>query len=154
MSRFASGVVVLSVGGPDVHAMTANAFGSVSLDPPLVHCCVAHTAVMHTSLSSSRGFGVSILGADQEPIARYFADKARPLGRPQFDGVAWAPGPLTGAPLLAGALGWLECKLVESRPAGDHSLFLGEVLSSTTGEGDTALLFYAGRFERTAAPRS
>ncbi|MFI8521921.1 flavin reductase family protein [Streptomyces sp. NPDC085481] len=151
MSRFASGVVVLSVGEPHVHAMTANAFGSVSLDPPLVQCCVAHTAVMHDSLTRSRSFGVSILGAGQEPLARYFADKSRPLGLPQFDGISWTPGPLTGAPLLPGALAWLECKLVESYVAGDHSLFLGEVLASATGDGEGALLFYAGRFERTQA---
>ncbi|WP_137992758.1 flavin reductase family protein [Streptomyces vilmorinianum] len=151
MSRFASGVVVLSVGEPNVHAMTANAFGSVSLDPPLVHCCVAHTAVMHEKITRSRSFGVSILGASQETLARYFADKARPLGMAQFDGVAWNPGPLTGAPLLPGALAWMECKLVESYVAGDHSLFVGEVLSSATGDGDEALLFYAGQFQRMEA---
>ncbi|MEU3526872.1 flavin reductase family protein [Streptomyces sp. NPDC038707] len=149
MARFASGVVVLTVGEPHVHAMTANAFGSVSLDPPLVHCCVAHTAVMHSSLTRSRGFGVSILGAGQETLARRFADKARPLGWAQFDGVGWRPGPLTGAPLLTGALAWLECEPAGSHVAGDHSLFLGEVLSATTGDGDAALLFYAGRFQRT-----
>ncbi|MFH9349568.1 flavin reductase family protein [Kitasatospora sp. NPDC017646] len=151
MSRLATGVVVLSVGEPDVHAMTANAFGSVSLDPPLVQCCIAHSAVMHDSLTGARTFGVSILDARQEQIARYFADKARPLGRAQFDGVPWQPGPLTGAPLLPGALAWLECELVGSHTAGDHSLFLGKVLSSATGDGREALLFYGGRFQRVPA---
>lgn len=153
MARFASGVIVLSVGEPEVHAMTANAFGSVSLDPPLVQCSVAHTAVMHGNLTRARSFGVSILSADQEPIARRFADKSRPLGMAQFDGVDWDPGPLTGAPLLSGALAWMECKLVESYVAGDHSLFLGEVLSSTTGEEDaSALLFYGGQLLQMASP--
>ncbi|MCX5403901.1 flavin reductase family protein [Streptomyces sp. NBC_00335] len=154
MSTFASGVVVLSVGAPEVHAMTANAFGSVSLDPPLVQCCVSHTAVMHGSLIRARSFGVSILSADQEPAARHFADKSRPLGMAQFEGIDWNPGPLTGAPLLPGALAWLECKLVESHVAGDHSLFLGEVLSSVTGYEDEALVFYGGRFERSGSDRT
>lgn len=151
MSLFASGVVVLSVGEPDPHAMTANAFGSVSLDPPLVHCCVARTAVMHGRLTAAGGFGVSILGAGQEAVARHFADKARPPGWAQFDGVPWHPGPLTGAPLLGGALAWLECAPRGSHVAGDHSLFLGEVLGYATGDGEAALLFHAGRYGRTGA---
>lgn len=150
MGRFATGVVVITVGGEEVHGMTANAFGSVSLDPPLVHCCIAHSAVMHGALSSTGRFGVSVLGADQEQAARYFADKSRPLGAAQFDQVDWVPGPHTGAPLLTGALAWLECEVAGAQVAGDHSMFLGSVVAATTGDGDQALLFYRGGFHRVA----
>ncbi|MFJ8313919.1 MULTISPECIES: flavin reductase family protein [unclassified Streptomyces] len=150
MSRFATGVIVLSVGGDHIHGMTANAFSSVSLDPPLLLCCVAHSAVMHRALLAERNFAVSIMGADQEDQARYFADKERPLGPAQFDAVDWRPGPHTGAPLLKGALGWLECELSESYDAGDHSVFVGRVLSSTPGPGRDGLLFFDGQFRRTA----
>ncbi|MEJ2858517.1 MULTISPECIES: flavin reductase family protein [unclassified Saccharothrix] len=146
MGRFATGVVVITVGDEHVHGMTANAFGSVSLDPPLVHCCIAHTAVMHGALAGSGRFGVSVMSADQESAVRYFADRARPLGPTQFDAVDWTPGKHTGAPLLTGALAWLECEVVDVHTAGDHSLFLGRVLSCQLGDDDHALVFYQGRF--------
>lgn len=148
MGRFATGVVVITVGGEHVHGMTANAFGSISLEPPIVHCCIAHSAVMHSALSGSGRFGVSIMGADQEGLVRYFADRKRPLGAAQFDAVDWLEGPVTGAPLITGALAWLECEVVDVHVAGDHSLFLGRVLACETGVGDDALLFYQGRFHQ------
>ncbi|PSL51926.1 flavin reductase (DIM6/NTAB) family NADH-FMN oxidoreductase RutF [Saccharothrix carnea] len=148
MGRFATGVVVITVGGEHIHGMTANTFGSVSLDPPLVQCCIAHTAVMHGALSAAGRFGVSVMGAGQESVVRYFADRARPLGEAQFDVVDSTPGPHTGAPLLTGALAWLECEVVEAHVAGDHSLFVGRVLSCEPGDDDGALLFYRGRFHQ------
>ncbi len=150
MGRFATGIVVITVGGDRVHGMTANAFGSVSLDPPLVHCCVAHTATMHGALSATGTFGVSIMSADQESLARYFSDKSRPLGPSQFDAVDWEPGPLTGAPLLTGALAWLECEVADVHVAGDHSLFFGRVLTTGHGADDQALLFYQGDFREVS----
>ncbi|MER6030043.1 flavin reductase family protein [Streptomyces sp. NPDC001851] len=151
MSRFATGVIVLTVGGEHIHGMTANAFTSVSLEPPLLLCCVSRSAVMHKSVSAERRFAVSIMGADQEPLARYFADKERPLGPAQFDTVDWRPGPRTGAPLLHGALAWLECELTESHDSGDHSIFIGTVLSSSRGTGEDGLLFFDGKYRRTAS---
>ncbi|MFJ8046416.1 flavin reductase family protein [Kitasatospora sp. NPDC096147] len=146
MSRFATGVVVLSVGGEDVHGMTANAFSSVSLEPPLVLCCVAHSAVMHQAVTSAGHFAASLLGVEQEPLARHFADKQRPLGPAQFESVPARPGPRTGAPLLDGALGWLECELTESHRAGDHSIFVGTVLDARRGPGRDALLYFEGGY--------
>lgn len=148
MSRFATGVIVVTVGGEHVHGMTANAFTSVSLDPPLVLCCVAHSAVMHRSISASGHFAVSVLGADQEGVARYFADKRRTLGAAQFTALDWTPGPLSGAPLISGALGWLECGLTESHDAGDHTVFIGSVLGARRGADGPALLFHQGAFGR------
>lgn len=138
MARFATGVVVLSVGGEHIHGMTANAFSSVSLDPPTVLCCVAHDAVMHRAIRSAGHFGVSVLGAGQEALARYFADKKRPLGPEQFDGLEWTAGPVTEAPLLQGATAWLECELSDSHDSGDHSIFVGDVVGATRAEGDRA----------------
>ncbi|MGX1885130.1 flavin reductase family protein [Streptomyces sp. NPDC055287] len=152
MSRFATGVVVITVGGEHIHGMTANAFSSVSLDPPSVLCCIAHNAVMHGAITRARRFAVSILGAEQEETARFFADKARPLGPEQFDKVDWLPGAHSGAPLLSGALAWLECELAEAHESGDHSIFTGSVLNSVRGPGDSGLLFFEGTFQRLAPP--
>ncbi|MEU6098287.1 flavin reductase family protein [Streptomyces sp. NPDC047079] len=151
MSRFATGVIVVAVGGEHVHGMTANAFTSVSLDPPLVLCCVAHSAVMHGAISAAGRFAVSVLGADQEDVARHFADKNRPLGSAQFAALDWRPGPLSGAPLISGALGWLECALDRSHDSGDHTIFLGSVLDARSGDDGPGLLFYNGSFRSVDA---
>ncbi|MGW0845918.1 flavin reductase family protein [Streptomyces sp. NPDC002787] len=151
MARFATGVIVLSVGGENMHGMTANAFSSVSLDPPKILCCVAHSAVMHQAITSAHGFGISILGAEQESVARHFADKARPLGPAQFRGIDHEPGPRTGAPLLHGAVGWLECELSEAYDAGDHSIFIGDVVHAVTAPDTSGLLFFNGGFRQLGA---
>jgi flavin reductase len=150
MARFATGVIVIAVGGEHVHGMTANAFSSLSLDPPLLMCCVAHNARMHASLTAERRFAVSVLGADQEHLARHFADRHRPLGTDQFAAVDWVPGPGTGAPLLSGALAWLECAVVDSHDSGDHTIFVGEVLTADLGDGGPGLLFFDGAYRRLA----
>lgn len=152
MSQFGTGVTVLTVGGRHNHGMTANAFTSVSLDPPLVLCCVAGTALMHAAISAERFFGVSVLGADQEHLARYFADRGRPSGIDQFHAVAWSPGPRTGVPLLGGTLAWLECEVAAVHDGGDHSIFVGRVLSLGRGPGGAGLLFFDGGFHRVLSP--
>ncbi|HEY0636179.1 MAG TPA: flavin reductase family protein [Pseudonocardiaceae bacterium] len=145
---FATGVTVVTVGGGTPHAMTANSFTSVSLDPALVLICVGRDAIMHGSLFGSRTFGVSVLGADQEAVARHFADRWRPLGHAQFESVDWLPGPVTGAPMIAGAIATMECRLWRTYDGGDHTIFVGELLSVELREDSEALLFHQGRFRR------
>ncbi|WP_433042320.1 flavin reductase family protein [Dactylosporangium sp. CS-033363] len=156
---FATGVTVVTVGGAAPHGMTANSFTSVSLDPPLVSVCVERQAIMHASLTDAGVFGVSVLSARQEAVARHFANRHRPLGRQQFDAVDWLPGERTGAPLIAGSLAHFECRVWRRYDGGDHTIFLGELLAAggSVAPGD-ALLFLAGRFHAlepvpTEAPR-
>jgi flavin reductase (DIM6/NTAB) family NADH-FMN oxidoreductase RutF len=151
MSHFATGITVLTTGGEHSHGMTANAFTSVSLEPPLVLCCIARTAQMHEAILRARSFGVNVLSAGQEPVARYFASRNRPKGPAQFDEVDWVAGPRTGAPLLAGSLAWLECTVAEVYHGGDHSIFLGSVLDASRRAGE-ALLFFGGGFHQGIPP--
>jgi flavin reductase (DIM6/NTAB) family NADH-FMN oxidoreductase RutF len=151
MSHFATGITVLTAGGDHSHGMTANAFTSVSLDPPMVLCCIARTAQMHEAILRTRSFGVNVLSADQEPVARYFASRNRPKGIAQFDQVDWISGPRTGAPLIAGSLAWLECELAQVYHGGDHSIFLGSVLDASRRSGE-ALLFFGGGFHQGMPP--
>ncbi|WP_020670851.1 flavin reductase family protein [Amycolatopsis nigrescens] len=146
MAQFATGVTVLTSAGDAAHGMTANAFSSVSIDPPMVLCCVSRAARMHASIVSAKSFAVSMLGADQRELARYFADWRRPGGLAQFDSVDWTAGPCTEAPLLTGALAWLECELRQVYEGGDHSIFLGEVVSASRGTGREALVFFGGGY--------
>lgn len=151
MSQFATGITVLTAGGEHSHGMTANAFTSVSLDPPMVLCCVARTAQMHEAILLTRSFGVNVLSSDQEHVARYFASRGRPKGIAQFDEVDWFPGRRTGSPLLGGSLAWLECELAQVYDGGDHSIFLGTVLNASRRSGE-ALLFFGGGFHQGMPP--
>jgi flavin reductase (DIM6/NTAB) family NADH-FMN oxidoreductase RutF len=146
LGTFATGVTVVTVGGLVPHGMTANAFTSVSLDPPLVLVCVDRDAVMHDSMLTVGSFAVSILAADQEKVARHFANRWRPRGLPQFDPVDWTPGSNTGAPLISQALAWFECELWRTYDGGDHSIFIGQLLSVQRHDAQEALLFYGGKF--------
>jgi flavin reductase (DIM6/NTAB) family NADH-FMN oxidoreductase RutF len=152
MAKFATGITVLTAGGEQSHGMTANAFSSVSLDPPMVLCCVSRAARMHAAIEVAGSFGVSILGADQNELARYFAGW-RPSGLEQFDEVDWSAGPKTGAPLLDGALAWLECRLAHAYEGGDHSIFVGEVVTADRGQAQDALVFYGGGYHQVG-PRA
>ena len=105
---------------------------------------------MHDAIGVTGSFAVSILGADQQPLARHFTDRSRPQGIAQFGAVGWRPGPETGAPLLAGALAWLECEVAETLGGGDHSIFLGRVLASTRGAARRALVFFDGTYRQAA----
>jgi flavin reductase (DIM6/NTAB) family NADH-FMN oxidoreductase RutF len=151
---FATGVTVVTTGGKSPHGMTANSFASVSLDPPLLLVCVDRDAVMHRTLVASGTFGVSVLAAHQEPVARHFADRWRPLGLAQFDAVDWLPGRRTGAPMIDGAVAHFECELWRSYDGGDHTIFIGRLLSLDRPAEDEALLFVQGRFRQLDPERT
>jgi flavin reductase len=148
---FATGVTVVTVGGDHPHGMTANSFTSVSLAPPLVLVCVDKNAAMHELLRTSRGFGISVLASHQEPVARHFANRTRPLGVAQFHSVEWRPGEHTGAPLIEDAIARFECRRWGTYAAGDHTVFVGELLSVDTSVEDDPLLFHRGKFLRPPA---
>ncbi|MFC4146088.1 flavin reductase family protein [Micromonospora mangrovi] len=143
---FATGVTVLTVGGEVPHGMTANSFTAVSLDPPLVLFCVGREALMHSVLLTAPAFGVSVLAADQEPVARYFANRHRPVGVDEFASVDWLPGTQTGAPLIVGAAAHFECVPWRTYDGGDHTIFLGRLLAADSVLDEDALLFLRGRF--------
>jgi flavin reductase len=145
---FATGVTVVTTGGSSPHAMTANSFTSVSLEPPLVLVCVDRGAVMHQCLTSTCYFGVSVLAAHQEAAALHFADRWRTLGAAQFDPVDWMPGDLTGVPLLDGTLASFECELWRTYDGGDHTIFIGRIISMHQQTDRDALLVFKGKFRQ------
>ena len=152
VGMFTTGITVLTARSEEFgHGMTANAFASVSLDPLLVLVCVERDALMHKVLDEVGRFAVSVLAADQEDLARYFSDSGRPMGMAQFLPVAWHPGPETGAPLLDGALAYLECDLEAAHDGGDHTVFLGRVRRVERVTGDP-LLYFGGRYRRLETP--
>jgi flavin reductase len=149
---FATGVTVVTTCHEGIlHGMTANAFCSISLEPLLVLVSVGREAGMHDLLPRSGTFAITVLAAGQEQESAWFASPRRPAGTDQFDGVDWAPAPHSGCPLLTGGLAWLDCRLTDVHEAGDHSLFLGEVLDLGTGRGTEPLLYFGGAYRSLAA---
>ncbi|MEE4544639.1 flavin reductase family protein [Streptomyces sp. V4-01] len=145
---FATGITVVTASGDTPMGMTANSFTSVSLSPPLALVCVERKAAIHDAILAEGVFAVSVLSSDQEHVAKYFASHSRPRGEQEFSAVDSSPGPCTGAPVLAGALAWVECRLTAVYDGGDHSIFLGSVLDLGHGTGSEALLYHGGRFHR------
>ena len=122
--------------------MTVSAFCSASLTPPLVLVCVDQAASLHDVLLHTPHFAVNILAAGQEALSRRFANPAEPSRR--FEGVGYTRGQ-TGAPLLDDVLAYIECRIVDSHPAGDHRVWYGEVLAALA-RAERPLLYYRGGY--------
>lgn len=144
LGHFASGVTVVTTwdanGRPT--GLTATAFTSVSLSPPLVLVCVDHQAQSYNALLTHGRFAVNVLAADQESLSRHFAS-TQPN---KFDRVTFHTGP-KGLPLLPQALAHLECRTVHTYAGGDHTIFVGEVEAIAVGKGEP-LLYYRGHYSR------
>jgi flavin reductase (DIM6/NTAB) family NADH-FMN oxidoreductase RutF len=153
LGHFATGIIVVAAGRETPCGMTANAFTSVSLDPPLILVCINRTASMYKAVLDCGHFTVSVLSAGQEHLARYFADYTRPRGAEEFGAVEWSPGPWSGAPVLKGSLAWLDCELTTSYAGGDHEIFLGSVVASGFSPSCDALVFYRGGFHQPPLAR-
>jgi flavin reductase (DIM6/NTAB) family NADH-FMN oxidoreductase RutF len=139
LGRFATGVSVITVAHQDhVHGMTANAFMSVSLHPPLVLISIGHLSQMYKLLSLGTYYGVSLLSDDQEILSRHFG--GRPLDKLDIGFIKEQ-----GVPLLKGAIAHVVARVVDVHQAGDHTLFIGEVEYLHVGHGNP-LLFYAGSY--------
>lgn len=140
LSHFASGVTVITTMHEGiVHGMTANAFCSVSLEPPLVLVSVDNRSHMYRLLTQSRRYGVSVLSKDQEALSRHFAGRSQEGLQVPF---VWHEG----CPLIEGAVAQLTCKVIDVHPAGDHTLYIGRVEHLGYADDCAPLLFYGGKY--------
>jgi 3-hydroxy-9,10-secoandrosta-1,3,5(10)-triene-9,17-dione monooxygenase reductase component len=150
LGRFATGVtVVTSTSQGEPVGMTCQSFCSVSLSPPLVLFCPAKASRAWPLMRQAGFFCVNLLAADQAPLSDRMASK----GADKYDGVGWSPSK-TGAPLLDGVLGYIDCTIERVHEAGDHYIVVGRVQELGFGAEDTAdpgdqaapLTFYRGRY--------
>lgn len=149
LGRFATGVTVITTNaGGHKHGMTANAFSSVSLEPPLVLVSIAKTADMHDLMLEAKAFCVNILAEHHREWSDWWAGKA-PKDADQFAGI---PHSLksTGSPVLDGCLGYIDCKVWAQYAGGDHTLFVGEVQEAAVTEDDSLkpLLFFSSKYRK------
>lgn len=142
MGHFATGVTVITTISQDgtPYGLTANAFMSVSLEPPLLLISVDKKAESYPYFEQTRVFTINILRDDQEGLSRRFAVS----GGNKFEGVAYHRG-ANDVPILDDTLAHVECRLYATHDAGDHTLYLGEILEAETREG-RPLLFYRGGY--------
>ncbi len=148
MGCFATGVTIITVdlegeGHGGVHGMTANAFASVSLDPPLVLVCVDHSTRTHTHLHAKKRFGINVLCEDQRAISEYYARAERTHENAAAEAGARFDRTKHGTPMLHGALAYLECRLESAQVAGDHTIFIAQVEDVVVREGEPLLFFRA-----------
>ena len=141
--KFATGITIVTteVDG-EVHGMTANAFMSVSLDPPLVVVSVGKKASMHDLIAKSGRYSVSILNSDQEAYSSHFAGWSPEGFEPRFDRKH-------DHPVIADAIAYITTKLYATHEAGDHTLYVGEVEHCEYNEGDP-ILYYVGQYRQVA----
>ena len=146
IGHFATGVtVVTTAAGEELQGMTANAVTSVSLDPVMVLVCVDRDTHTHRLLETGGVFAVNILGEHQEEVSRIFAKRAEPENG-TLRGQRFTMG-VTGAPILEDCLAYIECRVTDLHVAGDHTIFIGEVVEQRLVNGDVKpLVFCRGAY--------
>lgn len=142
LGQFATGVTVITVKDQDgVHGMTANAFSSVSLDPPLVLVCIGKQSRTHSLVEQAGKFGVSILAEGHEDVSRHFAgSRDLPIDITFIDeGV--------GTPVIKESLAWLDCTVWRRYDGGDHTIVVGRV-EALAAPGGKPLIFFQGAYRQ------
>jgi flavin reductase (DIM6/NTAB) family NADH-FMN oxidoreductase RutF len=149
MASFAAGVTIITTvdARGALHALTATAFSSVSLEPPLCLVCIDKRARTYRSLLVRGCFAVNILNAGQESLSVQFASSVVD----KFAGVRWWPGQVTSCPIIEGALAWMECRVVEVHSGGDHDIVLGRVVAVQVQAG-SPLVYWRGSYSSLPPP--
>jgi len=142
LGRFCTGVVVVtSMSDRGPVGMTCQSFSSVSLAPPLVLFCASRTSRSWPLIRDAGFFCVNLLHRDQQAISERMATR----GADKFEGLDWKPAS-SGAPLIDGVAGFVDCTLEAVYRAGDHDVVIGRVQDLGHSEHDEPLLFFKGRY--------
>jgi flavin reductase (DIM6/NTAB) family NADH-FMN oxidoreductase RutF len=144
MGLFATGVTIITTRDTkgNFYGLTANAFTSLSLSPPLVLICIDRKAETFAHFYDSKCFVVNVLAESQQELSTRFAKS----GGDKFAGVAHRRGHL-GVPVIEGAIAALECRITETHDAGDHVIHIGEVEHVEINDG-RPLLFFRGQYRQ------
>ena len=147
LGQFVTGVTVIAteVEGT-VHAMTANSFTSLSLDPPLVLFCLGKNTKAGQLIHEATGFCVNILQQNQRDLSTYFAGAWKANSPPAFTFTTWH-----GTPRLDGSAAALGCEIHAIHEGGDHWIVVGRVVHTHRDGGAEPLVFYGGRYTTLAS---
>jgi len=141
--RAATVAIATARAGDRVHGMTVTAYTEVSLDPPLVLVCADKSSHTHPVIAAGGVFAVNLLAADQAELSNRFASKQDEERR--FEGIAWETE-ATGAPILPGTLGALDCRVVAAYEGGDHVIYVRRVEAVRVAEDREPLLYLRGSY--------
>jgi flavin reductase (DIM6/NTAB) family NADH-FMN oxidoreductase RutF len=152
MRHWASGVTIVTTPLAKIgysYGMTVSSFTSVSFEPLLVSVCLLKTFESSQAVIDAGKFAVSLLAADQEPLSNRFAgaDPAFPIESDRFVGLNTHTA-LTGAPILAGAIGWLDCNIWAVYDGSTHHIVIGQVVAANFNDIDDPLLYYNRAYRR------
>lgn len=152
MGRFAAGVTVVTTVDTDgkLYGLTATAFTSLSMNPPLCLVCINKTTGSRDPMARSRRFAVNILSDQMEKVSNTFASRRED----KFDQVKHEKGAATGCPVLPEALATMECEVTEILPGGDHDIFVGLIKSARAGEGKPLVYFGGAYGDVTSRPKA
>lgn len=149
LGRWASGVTIVTAQGErGPVGITASAFSSLSLEPPLVLVCVGTHGSSHDDLVSADAFAIHMLGESESDLSARFAS----AGEDKFGPVSWSPGPL-GAPLLNAGIARIVCEHHAGLPHGDHTILVGRVMHVETSPGHP-LLYWSGDYRALQEDRA
>jgi 3-hydroxy-9,10-secoandrosta-1,3,5(10)-triene-9,17-dione monooxygenase reductase component len=147
LGHFATGVTIITaMDGGEPIGVSANAFSSVSLDPPLVLFCAAKSSSTWPRIERAGRFTVNILNEHQEDVCRVFATK----GADRFSRIGWRPSAI-GQPILHDALAYIDCVMEDQHDAGDHVIVVGRVQELGVLSEDGPLLFFRGGYGKFVA---
>lgn len=146
LGQYVTGIAVITASdGGEPRGMAVNSFTSVSLDPPLVAFCAAHSSTTWPSIRRAGAFAVNILAENHEHVSRRFALR----GADRFEVGVWGTTP-SGQPVLEDALAWIDCAIDRIYPAGDHEMVLGRVRSLSEPAAGRPLVYFRGTYARLA----
>jgi flavin reductase (DIM6/NTAB) family NADH-FMN oxidoreductase RutF len=149
IGHFATGVTIITTThGGEPAGMTASAVSSLSLDPVLLLVCIDNRLPTHTAIEASRRFTVNVLGEESAELALRFARPAKD----KFAGVPLLPD--SDPPVLEAAIAHFLCEVEERLPGGDHSIFVGRVLSCGATPGRRPLLYFRSTFGSIRDPQA
>lgn len=144
LAKFTTGVTIISTTHQDqYYGFTANSFTSVSLSPPLVSFCHSKDAGSLEAFSKTDVFGVSILSNDQADISKHFATKMDG----KFAGIDYHISDITNVPLIDGAICLLQCRKTNVFEAGDHFIFIGEVIDIFVNDNKEPIVYYNKQYK-------
>jgi flavin reductase (DIM6/NTAB) family NADH-FMN oxidoreductase RutF len=151
MGRFATGVTVVAARyGPLLAGMTANAIASISIDPPLMMASISVNSETHRAIIESHAFALSILSSEQRELATCFAQPTTAAKLKRFCDAAWHEAE-TGSPIIDDAIAFFDCRLVDRYAAGDHTMFLGEIVAAGFSDEVEPLIWFGSHY-RSLAP--
>lgn len=141
-TRAGAVAIVTARAGEQVHGMTVTDWAGVSVDPPLALVCADKKSNTLEVIDRGRCFAINVLSARQRDLSNRFASKKDEWKR--FEGLAVEDGP-TGAPLIRDAITSLDCRVVAAHDAGDHVIYVGEILQAALRGGEP-LVYYGGAY--------